>query len=75
MAVEGHFGAPRVSSRLVPSRNSGAVNFVADRLVANRVECPRASGGLRVVVITPLISGPQLVVENHLSARAVLSWM
>lgn len=79
MTIECHFGGPGVSSRLVPSRDSSAIDFVANRLVTSPVQSPRAGGRLRVIVVTPLTSGPQLVVENHLSACTVceisLPWL
>lgn len=75
MTIEGYFGTPIVGGGLVPTRDSRAINFVANRLGANPVQSPRGGGGLRVVVITPLIGGPQLVVEDNLSACAILSRM
>lgn len=79
LTIEGYFGTIIVGGGLDPTRNSGAIDFVANRLGGEPVQSPRGGGGLRVAVITPLIGGPQLVVKDNLSACAIckisLPWL
>jgi hypothetical protein len=72
VTVKSNFGSPRVSGGLAPAGNSGTINLVVDRRVTCPVQSPSAGSGIRVVVVIPLSSSPQLILENHLSACAIL---